>query len=165
LALALIEEAQRAGHSVCPLGHPELDIENPGSVRRAVAEQSPSAIVDAAGNLVLDDAERQPKRAFAVNRDGAANLAETAARAGIPFLHVSGDYVFDGNKTTPYLEDDPTGPLSVYGYSKVRRFRFRTRSSPQSSCWGWPRSTSTRRAAKTSRPALGAAYARHPAVV
>jgi dTDP-4-dehydrorhamnose reductase len=119
LARALIEEAKRTGFSVRALGRPELDIVDPDSVRRAVAALSPSAIVNAAGNVVLDDAERQPERAFAVNRDGAANLAEAAARAGIPFLQVSSDYVFDGNKTTPYVEDDLTGPLNIYGQSKV----------------------------------------------
>ena len=119
LARALIEVGERAGCNVRALGRPELDIENPDSVRRAVAAQSPHAIVNAAGSVVVDDAERQPERAFAVNCDGAAHLAEAAARAGIPFVHVSSDYVFDGNKTTPYVEDDPTGPLSVYGRSKV----------------------------------------------
>ena len=119
LARALMEEAERAGFSVRALGRPELDIEDPDSVRRAVAAQSPRAIINAAGNVVLDDAERQPERAFALNRDGAAHLAEAAARAGIPFVHVSSDYVFDGNKTTPYVEDDPTDPLSVHGRSKV----------------------------------------------
>ena len=119
LARALIEEAQRAGFSTRALGRPELDIEDSESVRRAVAALSPRAIINAAGNVVVDEAERHPERAFAVNRDGAANLAEAAARVGIPFVHVSSDYVFDGDKTTPYLEDDPTGPLSVYGRSKV----------------------------------------------
>ena len=60
----------------------------------------------------------EPDLAFKINRDGAAHLARVAARLRVPFIHVSSDYVFDGNKATPYEEDDSPSPLSIYGRSK-----------------------------------------------
>src|SRR5438445_61401 len=85
LARALIEEALRLDLTVCALGRPQLDIEDPASVQCVVAAQSPRAIINAAGHVVVDEAERHPDRAFAVNRDGAAHLAAAASQAGIPF--------------------------------------------------------------------------------
>src|SRR5262249_38796114 len=74
---------------------------------------------NAAGHVAVDEAERHPQRAFALNRDGAARLAATAAAAGVPFLHLSSDYVFDGGKGAPYTEQGPVVPLSVYGRPKA----------------------------------------------
>lgn len=79
----------------------------------------PRAIVNAAGYTAVDRAESEPERAFAVNRDGAERLAATARRLQVPFVHVSTDYVFDGRKSSAYLEDDVPCPLGVYGRSKL----------------------------------------------
>jgi dTDP-4-dehydrorhamnose reductase len=119
LAQSIVAEAARLGLTLRSLGRPELDIDDPDSIARVLRAESPRAIVNAAGLVDVDEAEKHPDRAFALNRDGAARLAEAAARAQIPFLQVSSDYVFDGRKTTPYVESDATGPLNVYGRSKV----------------------------------------------
>ena len=119
VARFLVEEAAALGVSVRALGRPELDIENPDSIERTLASLSPRAIINAAGCVVVDEAERNPGAAFAINRDAAASLARAAAGAAIPFLHVSSDYVFDGAKMAPYVEDDAAHPLSVYGRSKA----------------------------------------------
>src|ERR1043166_9230014 len=113
LAQALIEEAARLGATVRAIGRPQLDIEDRDSIARVMAAEAPRAIVNAAGHVAVDDAERHPVRAFAVNREGAAYLAAAAGDAGIPFVHVSSDYVFDGKKGRPYVEDDAPAPLSV----------------------------------------------------
>jgi dTDP-4-dehydrorhamnose reductase len=119
VAQDLVAEAQRSGVAVRPLGRPELDIEKPETIARVIGSQAPCAIVNAAAVGTFDDAERDPERAFALNRDGAAHLAAAARRAGVPFLHISSDSVFDGSKQAPYVEDDPVAPLSVYARSKA----------------------------------------------
>jgi len=119
VARFLVEEAAHLGLPVRALGRPQLDIEDADCIARTLAAESPRAIINAAGCVVVDEAERNPQAAFAINRDGAANLAAAAARRDIPFLHVSSDYVFDGSKMAPYVEEDSPAPLSVYGRSKV----------------------------------------------
>jgi dTDP-4-dehydrorhamnose reductase len=119
IALALAAEAERLALPIRTIGRPELDLMAPDSIERILAAQRPSAIINAAGLVTVDEAERNPELAFAVNCDGAGHLAAAAARADIPFLHLSSDYVFDGASTTPYREDDPPAPLNVYGQSKA----------------------------------------------
>jgi dTDP-4-dehydrorhamnose reductase len=75
--------------------------------------------INAAAYTAVDRAEQEPALAFAVNRDGPAHLAAACARSNIPLLHISTDYVYDGAKIDPYVEDDPTTPLGVYGASKL----------------------------------------------
>jgi dTDP-4-dehydrorhamnose reductase len=84
-----------------------------------MAAERPCAIVNAAAVGSVDEAERNSERALALNRDGAARLAAAAAHAGIPFLHISTDFVFDGSKRTPYVEEDPAAPANIYGRSKL----------------------------------------------
>lgn len=119
VAQDLVGEAQRLGFPVQALGRPELDIEKPETIARVIAAETPRAIVNAAAVGGFDEADRDPARAFALNRDGAAHLAAAARRAGVPFLHLSSDYVFDGAKRAPYVEDDAVAPLSLYGRSKA----------------------------------------------
>lgn len=99
--------------------HGELDIRDRDGVRRAVTDTAPALVINAAAYTQVDKAESECQAAFAVNRDGAANLATACAEAAIPLLHVSTDYVFDGRKEGPYVESDPVAPLSVYGASKL----------------------------------------------
>ncbi len=109
-------ELRRAGE-VIGLTRADLDVTDRGAVRRALETHAPSVVINAAAYTAVDRAEAEPDLAFAVNRDGPAHLADTCAEAGIPLLHVSTDYVFDG-KGAPYTEDDPAHPLGVYGQSK-----------------------------------------------
>src|SRR5262249_44116695 len=113
------EEAARLGVDIRALGRPDLDITDADRVIQVIKALAPQAIINAAGHVDVDEAERHPERAFALNRDGAAHLAMAAGRAKIPFIHISSDYVFDGGKTTPYTEEDPAAPVSSYGQSKI----------------------------------------------
>jgi len=101
------------------LSHAELDIREPGQAHDAIAAIVPRLVINAAAYTAVDDAERDRAAAFAVNCDGAANLARACAARHIPLIHISSDYVFDGRKADPYLETDPPAPLGVYGASKL----------------------------------------------
>jgi dTDP-4-dehydrorhamnose reductase len=98
----------------------DMDIADDASVARAFAGHKPSIVVNAAAYTAVDRAESEPEKAFAVNEGGPRRLAVACASAGIPLIHVSTDYVFDGTKTEPYLETDAAAPLSVYGRSKLQ---------------------------------------------
>jgi dTDP-4-dehydrorhamnose reductase len=118
VARDLVDEAGRLKLAVRALGRPNLDIEDRDSIARVLEAEAPRVIINAAALAAMDEAERAPERAFAVNCQAAARLAAAAVGAGIPLLHLSTDYVFDGSKGAPYREDDATAPLSVYGRSK-----------------------------------------------
>ncbi|RIJ17360.1 dTDP-4-dehydrorhamnose reductase [Henriciella mobilis] len=118
IARALAERATPP-HGVVTLGRPELDITDPGSIRRSIAAQKPQLVINASAYTAVDKAETEPDAAFAVNAEGPGALAEACAAAGIPLIHYSTDYVYDGSKAGPYVEDDPTSPLGVYGRSKL----------------------------------------------
>jgi dTDP-4-dehydrorhamnose reductase len=119
LARSLIEEARARGVSLRAMEPPELDLVDPDSIKRAIVAVAPCAVINAAAYTAVDRAEADAERAFAINRDGAGRLAEAAAHLGVPFIHVSTDYVFDGTKDTPYNEDDLPAPINVYGQSKL----------------------------------------------
>ena len=112
------ELMRRAGDAALGFARASVDISVVAAVRQAVAKHSPSAIVNAAGYTAVDQAEAEVDAAMRANRDGAAVLAEAASVADAPFVQISTDYVFDGAKRTPYREDDPVGPINVYGRSK-----------------------------------------------
>jgi dTDP-4-dehydrorhamnose reductase len=101
------------------LGHEQLDLADHARIRERVCAQRPDLIVNAAAHTAVDQAESEPERAFAINATAPGLLAEAAAELGAPLIHYSTDYVFDGGKPTPYVEDDPTAPLGVYGQSKL----------------------------------------------
>jgi dTDP-4-dehydrorhamnose reductase len=120
LAQSLIEaSAQRAGWELTAVGRPDLDLQAPPSLARAIAAVRPHVVVNAAAYTAVDRAEREPDLAFAINRDGAGALAKAAAEHGLPIVHVSTDYVFDGRKPGAYDETDGTAPQGVYGRSKL----------------------------------------------
>src|SRR5690606_18321481 len=100
------------------LARADLDITNLGAVRAALGQHAPDVVINAAAYTAVDRAEAEPEAAFAVNRDGPAHLAAACAEAGIPLLHLSTDYVFDGTKGAPYRPEDAPSPLGVYGRSK-----------------------------------------------
>ncbi|MBA0167787.1 dTDP-4-dehydrorhamnose reductase [Pectobacterium sp. CFBP8739] len=97
----------------------ELDITELAQVTAAITAFKPDAIVNAAAYTAVDKAESEIELAERINATGPANLASVAAQHGIRFVHVSTDYVFDGNASTPYTEESPTNPLSVYGRTKL----------------------------------------------
>lgn len=94
------------------------DLRDPASLRRWVHGETWDAVVNAAAYTDVDGAETNRETAFAVNAAGAGTLAALTEAARIPVIHLSTDYVFDGEKATPYVENDPVAPLSVYGRSK-----------------------------------------------
>ncbi|OOO29698.1 dTDP-4-dehydrorhamnose reductase [Agrobacterium sp. YIC 4121] len=104
---------------IVALGRPELDLAQPETVLKALREVKPDVVVSAAAYTAVDKAESEQDIAFAVNRDGARAVAQAASDIGIPVIHLSTDYVFDGTKDTAYVESDPIGPTSVYGRSKL----------------------------------------------
>ena len=120
LARAMIELAPSATDvTAFALGRPALDLTAPASVLKTLADFKPDVIVNAAAYTAVDKAESEPDAAMSLNADGPARLAEAADKMGAILIHVSTDYVFDGTKTTPYVEDDPTAPLGAYGRSKL----------------------------------------------
>jgi len=96
-----------------------LDLADPDAIRRVVRETKPDVIVNAAAYTAVDKAESEPELAMRINGFAPGVLAEEAKRLGALLLHYSTDYVFDGEKTTPYVEDDPPNPLNVYGRTKL----------------------------------------------
>ncbi len=96
-----------------------IDLTQPEQIRQGIQEIKPDVIVNAAAYTAVDKAESEPAIAIAVNGVAPAIMAEEAKKLGAFLFHVSTDYVFDGTKNTPYIEDDLTHPLSVYGQSKL----------------------------------------------
>ena len=114
---ALAAQAQQAGIAYRALGVRDCDITDPAALRHSI--QSGCTVVNCAGYTAVDRAESDVGEAMRVNATGAENIAVTCADAGVPLIHLSTDYVFDGRKREPWREDDPTAPLSVYGKSKL----------------------------------------------
>ncbi|TFH17996.1 MAG: dTDP-4-dehydrorhamnose reductase [Lentisphaerales bacterium] len=113
----LCSTLRESGWSVNAVDLPEVDI-----TRRADVETTVSGhdwVVNCAAYTNVDGAETETEQAFAVNRDGASNVAHACTELGIKLLHVSTDYVFDGRADRPYREEDPVAPLSTYGASKL----------------------------------------------
>jgi len=101
------------------LGRDQLDLAHPERIAEKVRAIAPDLIINAAAHTAVDQAQSEPELAFAINARSPGVLAEEAARLGIPLIHYSTDYVFDGEKASPYTEDDATNPLGVYGQSKL----------------------------------------------
>ncbi len=108
-----------ARHELLPRTHAELDAAEPSAVAAALDEARPELVLNAAAYTAVDLAEDEPEAAVRGNETGPRVLAEETARRGIALLHVSTDYVFDGEKGAPYVESDAVHPLSVYGASKL----------------------------------------------
>lgn len=103
---------------VSGVGRLDCDLAQPESLRSLVRRLAPDLVVNAAAYTAVDRAEAEPDLAQAINAVAPGVLAEEVQRLGAGLIHLSTDYVFDGGKPTPYVEDDPTAPLSVYGRSK-----------------------------------------------
>ena len=126
LGLDVLRAGERAGHELVGLTRAELDVADAAAVQDAFERIRPDAALNCAAWTDVDGAESHREQARAVNADGAGNLARAAARAGVPLVHVSTDYVFSGEAFVDasgapraYVESDPTGPRSVYGETKL----------------------------------------------
>ena len=119
VATSLAQAAWPAGAVVVCRGRDDFDLTDPDSVLALVKNEHPDVIINAAAYTAVDRAESEPDQAYAVNRDGPAHLAASAAVTRVPLIHLSTDYVFDGSKAEPWIEEDPVAPLGVYGASKA----------------------------------------------
>ncbi|CAN7420300.1 dTDP-4-dehydrorhamnose reductase [Mesorhizobium sp. LjNodule214] len=120
IAASLLEAAHgRDDVQVIAVGRPQFDLTRPDTVFKTLEASRPDIIVSAAAYTDVDQAEDEPDLAFAVNAEGAGAVAEAAARLGVPVIHLSTDYVFDGTKDGAYVETDAAAPLGVYGASKL----------------------------------------------
>ena len=104
---------------VCRVGRPRFDFDLPDTIAASFRQADPWLVINAAAHTAVDAAETDRGAAYRANRDGPAELARLCAVAGVPLVHVSTDYVFDGAKPTPYHEGDPVAPQGVYGASKL----------------------------------------------
>jgi len=109
---------------VVALGRDELDISLYNNVKKVLKEVSPQVVINAAGYTDVDACERKSRLAFAVNGEGAKNLARATSVLKAKLVYISTDYVFDGKKETPYSEEDQPNPLNVYGESKLMGERY-----------------------------------------
>jgi dTDP-4-dehydrorhamnose reductase len=115
----VVRAAQRAGHEVSGYDRRQLDITESDALKRAVDADRPQVVINCAAYTDVDGAEADPDGAMEVNAIGAGRVAAAAERASALVVHVSSDYVFDGRRGQPYLEDDEANPLSEYGRSKL----------------------------------------------
>jgi dTDP-4-dehydrorhamnose reductase len=111
--------AGNAGHDVVGFGHSELDVTDAATVEKKLGLERPDVVINCAAWTDVDGAEEAEEAAMAVNGTGAGNLAAAAAAVDASIVYVSSDYVFDGAKGTPYVEEDQPAPLSAYGRTKL----------------------------------------------
>jgi dTDP-4-dehydrorhamnose reductase len=131
LGQELVARAGSAGVLLTAVGHAEVDVADPKTIARAIAHVRPTLIVNAAAYNAVDKAETQQALAQRTNALGASVVAAAARRAGLPLIHLSTDYVFDGEKVVPYREEDPINPINVYGRTKAAGEEGVRNSQPQ----------------------------------
>jgi dTDP-4-dehydrorhamnose reductase len=112
--------ARELGHDVTACERAQLDITDAGACRRLMESVEPQVVINCAAYTKVDDAETERDLAMAVNATGAGNVARAAGAVGARIVHVSTDYVFNGDHDEPWVESDPVDPQSVYGLSKLR---------------------------------------------
>lgn len=120
VARSLVERASTTDFEVALLARPEFDLAAPAdAIAASIKAVRPDVLVSAAAYTQVDKAESEPELAFAINEAGPRALAKAAQQMGVPLIHLSTDYVFGGAKSSPYTEEDPTRPTSIYGASKL----------------------------------------------
>ena len=119
LASSLDALARARGVAALRIGRPDFDFDKPRTIAAAFRSVQPSLVVNAAAYTAVDAAETDQAAAARANHEGPAIMAALCRDAGVPLLHVSTDYVFDGRKGAPYVETDPTSPQGVYGATKL----------------------------------------------
>ncbi len=131
LGWELVRQGGNLGLEMLALGSADIDITRPESIDGCLEPVAVQLVINAAAYTAVDLAETEKKRAFEVNREGPANLAAFCARAGIPLVHISTDYVFDGSKAGAYREGDLVAPIGIYGQSKAGGEAEVRRKSPE----------------------------------
>ena len=124
--------AAEGGARVTVVGRPTFDFDRPDSIAETIRTHRPALVVNAAAWTAVDGAEAEPDAAARANRDGPAILAALCADLRIPLIHISTDYVFDGDKSAPYVETDRTSPTGVYGQTKLEGEQAVLAACPQS---------------------------------
>jgi len=119
VASSLVNHAPNKFQSISAVGRPDIDILDMADVTRVMSDRSPDLVVNAAAYTAVDMAETDEAQAFAVNETGPGHLASVCETRNIPLIHISTDYVYDGEKTGEYNEHDPVAPGGVYGRSKL----------------------------------------------
>ncbi|MFC6634831.1 dTDP-4-dehydrorhamnose reductase [Microbulbifer taiwanensis] len=114
-----LHKRKPANIELVALDRNDLDITNATQVTQAIAEHKPEVVINAAAYTAVDKAESEKEQAYAVNATGPENLAAACKEFGIRLIHVSTDFVFDGQSSTPYQPQQPVRPLGVYGESKA----------------------------------------------
>jgi len=112
------------GYEVIGVDKEEIDITRQGATIKMVKEIAPAVVINAAGYTDVDGCEKKMRKAFAVNGEGARNLAKGCRDNGAKLVYISTDYIFDGEKKTPYREGDTPNPLNIYGESKLMGERY-----------------------------------------
>ncbi|OOY22989.1 dTDP-4-dehydrorhamnose reductase [Thioclava sediminum] len=113
------QELQRLAPDAALLGRNRVDLRDPGAAAKAIREAKPEAVINAAAYTAVDKAEEEEALAQTVNGDAPAAMAKACCDLGIPLIHISTDYVFDGSGDAPFKPTDPTGPLGAYGRTKL----------------------------------------------
>lgn len=131
VARALIERGAAEGVAIEALGRPDYDLLHPSRLAEAIEASAADVVVNAAAYTAVDKAESEPEIAAAINGVAAGEIAGAAARRGVPIIQLSTDYVFDGALERPYREDDPLGPISAYGRSKLAGERAVVAANPR----------------------------------
>ncbi|MEE4263303.1 MAG: dTDP-4-dehydrorhamnose reductase [Desulfobacteraceae bacterium] len=119
LGRSIIDASQSKGCRVQAPPEEDLDITDHGKVDHIITDLQPDIVINTAAYTQVDKAETEETLAFKINKTGCTHLARTCAEKQIPLVHISTDYVFDGQKDAPYLETDPMSPIGVYGRSKA----------------------------------------------
>jgi dTDP-4-dehydrorhamnose reductase len=118
VARALVRAAAERGQALAIGGRPDVDLTDAASISAFLDRAAPSLVINAAAYTAVDKAETDTAAAVALNVEGPARLAAWCASRGVPLIHISTDFVFDGRASKPYREDDVRNPLSVYGRTK-----------------------------------------------
>jgi dTDP-4-dehydrorhamnose reductase len=127
----VVRAARYVNHDVVAVGHEDLDVVDGAAVERLVQTERPDVVVHCAAYTNVDGAQDDLDGAMTVNADGARHVAAAAAAVGSAVVYPSTDYVFDGSKSSPYVESDETRPLSVYAQSKVAGEHETTEANPR----------------------------------
>jgi dTDP-4-dehydrorhamnose reductase len=116
----VVHAFEERGDEVCSLTHADIELSKLESVASCIRSREAELVVNTAAMHHVEDCERQPEKAYAVNATGCFNLAQVTQGIGAALLHVSTDYVFDGKVNVPYVETDEAQPLNVYGKTKLQ---------------------------------------------
>lgn len=116
----LTQQIKNSIHESLGFNHSELDITDSDKIHKLIQRAKPDMLINAAAYTAVDKAEQEHELAFKVNTHGPLALAQACAKANIPLIHLSTDYIFAGQKQQPYTEDDQPEPLNIYGQSKLK---------------------------------------------